>query len=301
MKLTIILATRGRPHLLVPTVRTSLKNIRNPNTRFIVMADEDDENTVLTKPQIERMGAKMHVAPRAKSLGEKFNAGMKLEPADAYMVHVDYAPHITEGFDQKILDAASIYPDGYAVVYNWWANLSFPGLNAVTHKLAERMGGIYPALYPYWWVDHHLDDIAHMIGRIVFADVKIDVSARKEDPRNPNNPWTTDKRETWFWALLFDMLGKERQATARSIIESPDFDETPARKTALLNNFHWIMHHSGIVNSAARQMAGANIPYDAWYQDVKAAGEKKLRSLLTEAQWKEVEYLQQHFTGKKAA
>jgi hypothetical protein len=284
-KLTIILATRSRPHLLVPTVRTTLKNVRNPETKLVVMADEDDEDTIITRKQLERMGAQMLVTSRAMSLGEKFNSGMVVD-GDVYMVMVDYAPHVTEGFDQKILDAASIYPDGYAVVYNWWANLSFPGLNAVTRKLAARMGGIYPALYPYWFVDHHLDDVARMIGRIVFADVHIDVKARHE---TADKIWTKDKRDTWFWALLFDALAKERQDLAGSIIESRDFDETPARKRALLNNFPWIAHHSALVNSHARQDPGASIPGDDWYDAVKAAGLAKLRSVLSADQMAEVQ------------
>lgn len=295
--LTIVLATRKRPHLLVPTIRRTLKNVRSPNTRMVVMVDDDDEDTVLVRPQIEKMGAVMCVRPRPKSFGEKFNIGTQEIPADVYMMHVDYAPYITEGFDQKILDAASIYPDGYAVIYNWWANPAFPSLNAVTHNLAEKMGGMYPGYFPYWWIDHHLDDVARMIDRVVFADVKADCSERKE---RPDKPWTTDKRETWFWALLFDAMALERRELAKSIIESSDFDETPARKRALINNFPWIAHHSLIVNSAARSQTGADIPYDDWYRDVKAAGVKKLKSLLTAEQWKEVEIVQDNI-GKKAA
>lgn len=286
MKLTIALATRGRPHLLIPTVRTTLKNIRNPLTKLVVMADEDDEATVLCRKQIEKLGASMHVAPRAKSLGEKYNAVMSVELGDVYLSMVDYAPHVVEGFDQRILDAAAIYPDGYAVVYNWWANQGFPGINAVTHKMAVKMGGIYPPLYPYWWVDHHLDDVARMTGRIVFADVNIDTSSRKE---GPGQPWTQGKRDTWIWALLFDVLITERQAVARSIIESDDFDETPARKRALLNNFPWIAHHSAIINSAARQDPGVTLPPDDWYAGVKETGLAKLRSMLSPAQWQEFE------------
>jgi hypothetical protein len=298
MKLSIILSTRGRPHLLVPTIRATLKNVRNPETRLVVMADADDEATILTRPQVEKMGASMCVKPRANSLGEKYNAGMQAEPGDVYLVMVDYAPHVTEGFDQRILDAAAIYPDGYAVVYNWWANLAFPGINAVTHKLAVRMGGIYPALYPYWWVDHHLDDVARMIGRIVFAEVEIDVSARQE---SPSKPWTTDKRDTWLWALLFDALFRERQDIARSIIEGIDFDETPARKRALINNFPWIAHHSAIVNSGARQDPGAPIPSDPWYDEVRAAGLERLRCALSAEQWQEFEALQDRIASMQKA
>jgi hypothetical protein len=298
VKLSIILATRGRPHLLVPTVRTTLANVRNKDTRLVVMADEDDEDTVLCRPQIERMGASMWVGPRAMSLGEKYNAGVSVEPGDVYMVMVDYAPHITEGFDQRILDAASIYPDGMAVVRNWYANLSFPGLNAVTHRLVGKIGGIYPKHYPFWFVDHHLDDIAQMLGRYVFADVQVDVSARKEDP---NRPWTQGRRDTWLWAWLFDAQSKERQALARSIIESPEFDETPARKAGLLNNFPAIAQHSMLVNRMARQDLGAYHPQDDWYDKVRAAGVARLKELLSPEDWAEFQRLDTLIAGQTAA
>ena len=95
MKLSIILSTRGRPHLLVPTVRRTLANVRNKETRLMIVADEDDEATVLFRPQLEKMGANFWVGPRANSLGEKYNAGTMVEPGDVYLVMVDYAPHIT--------------------------------------------------------------------------------------------------------------------------------------------------------------------------------------------------------------
>lgn len=285
MKLSIILATRGRPHLLVPTVRTTLRNVRNNDTRLIVMADEDDEDTILTRPQIERMGAVMWPAPRAPSLGEKYNAGMAVEPGDVYLVMVDYAPHITEGFDQKILDAASIYPDGYAVVYNWYANLSFPGINAVTSKLAARMGGIYPPFYPYWWIDHAFDEIAQMIGRITFADVHIDTSARQE---GAGSPWTQGKRETWLWSWLFDATRSERIELAKSIIDAPDFGDAEPSKRALLNNIPRILQRSEAVNSLSRKDLGGDFTTDEWYAKVRAAGVAKLKKMLTPEEFQEV-------------
>ncbi len=278
MKLSIILSTRSRPHLLIPTVRTTMSNIRNKETTLVVMVDADDEDTIICRKQLERMGAKVCVMARALSLGEKYNAGMVVEPGDVYLVMVDYAPHITEGFDQRILDAAQTYPDGYVVVRNWFANMSFPCINAMTHKLAQRLGGIYPPFYPFWFVDHHLDDIAQMIGRYAFADVKVDVSARTE---LPDRPWTMGRRDTWMWAWLFDALSLERQEIAKAIIEGDDFDESKARKAGLVNNFPAIVQHSMLVNEAARQDLGAFYPPDAWYDKVRETGAAKLKELLT--------------------
>lgn len=273
MRLAINLCTRNRPELLASTIETTLRNIRSPHTVLMVSVDDDD--LASAKVVMQYLSAvQISNKPRDLSLGDKYNRVLKEAPADVYLAMVDYAPHVTPGFDEKILEAASIYLDGYAIVYNRPANLSFPGINAVTHKMAVAMGGLFPGYYPYWFVDHHVDDIGQMTGRIVFADVAIDTSARQETAAKP---WTQSQRDTWFWAFLFDELSRERQETARRIIGS--LDETPARKRALVNNIPMVVHHSMMVNSQARHMVGADRSTDQWYEKVKAAGMKKLRSV----------------------
>lgn len=297
MKLSIIITTRNRPHLIVPTVRETIRRSRHPETRIIVMHDEDDRLTAGVKPQLERMGARVMTVPRPHSFGEKVNLGIAAEPADVYLLLVDYTPITTEGFDQKILEAAAMHPDGHAFICGWWANLSFPMLNAVTHKMVEKMGGMYPKYYPYWFIDHHLFNVARMIDRVVFVDVVADDSAKKTAA---GPVWTTNKRETWLWALLFDALAKEQQEQARSIIESPDFDETPARKRVLINNFPWVMHHSACVNSLSRAEPGDDFTTDTWYERVRANGIAKLKEVLSEDQWGEFGQLNAA-VGKKVA
>ena len=275
MRLSINLCTRKRPHVLASTLDATLKNIASPHTILMVSADEDDDESCR---MAMRFLPHVHVSIKTRdaSLGEKYNRVLTEAPADVYLAMVDYAPHVTSGFDQKILDAASIYPDGYAIIYNRPANLSFPGINAVTAKMATAMGGIYPAYYPYWFVDHHLDDIGQMTGRIVFADVAIDTSERKESAAKV---WTQGQRDTWFWALLFDSLSQERQTTALRIIDA--MEEMLARKEALRNNIPMIVHHSMMVNSQARQMVGSERSTDPWYENVKARAMAKLRSVVS--------------------
>jgi hypothetical protein len=48
----------------------------------------------------------------------------------------------------------------------------------------------------------------------------------------PGSKSTIGKLEPAFWGVLFDWLHFERHAIAKEIINSPDFDETPARKRA---------------------------------------------------------------------
>lgn len=270
MKLVIGLATRGRPELLKRTLDTTIANIEQSNTELLVLIDDDDKQTVST---ISNLPARTIVRKRPYSLGDKYNH-LLCHTADVYLAMVDYAPHVTKGFDTKILEAASVYSDGYAIIYNHYANLSFPGINAATHKMVQAMGGLFPPYYPYWFIDHHVDDIGQMTGRIVFADVTIDTSAREEDE---TKTWTQGQRDTWFWALLFDSLSVERQETALRIIDL--LDETTDRKTALRNNVRMHARRSMMVNSQARRMIGANRSTDAWYERVKETGMAKLASV----------------------
>lgn len=274
MTLAINLATRKRPELLSRTVETTLSNISLPSTVLMISCDDDDDAGIRAAEQFASRGVRVSVKSRDMSLGEKYNRVLKEVQADVYLAMVDYAPHVTRGFDRIITDAAEIYSDGYAIIYNRHANLSFPGINAVTAKMANAMGGIYPGFYPYWFVDHHLDDIGQMTGRIVFADVAIDTSAREE---SAVRTWTQGQRDTWFWALLFDLLVEERRKTALKIIGL--MDEMLERKQALANNIPMIAHHSQMVNAMARQIVGSDRSTDEWYERVKANGIEKMRSI----------------------
>ncbi len=157
------------------------------------------------------------------------------------MVMVDYAPCVTDGFDELIIEAAQVYPDGYSMIVNHLANQAFSQMNAVTHKLAMKMGGIYPTIFPYWFVDHWFQDIGKQINREVFVDVWMDCTRR---------PGTMDKLEPALWGNVFDWLYLDRRNLARKIINLPDFDETPARKAALLRNHELVEEWSRIINKS---------------------------------------------------
>lgn len=269
MKLTINLATRNRPEALRRTLDMTLANIREPDTTLMVSCDEDDAAGIAVAEQYKD-GVMVSIKPREDSLGAKYNRALTAAPADIYLAMVDYAPHVTPGFDTKICEAASLFPDGIGVVYNHMANLSFPVINAVTHGLAKQMGFIYPPYFPYWFVDHWLDDIARMIGRIAVADVTVDTTHR---------PGTMDRREPGFWSLLFDAGVVIRRECARNIIESAEFQEPAWRKKMLLGSLNLVEERSLMVNqyvrATASQMGPGPAP-DERYARIKAAGAELL-------------------------
>ncbi len=279
MSLSILLTARSRPELLRWTVETTVPNLRESDTRLIIAVDEDDTpETIATAKAMEGQFSshvEASVMPREDSLGGKVNRILTVAPADVYLHMVDYRPHLTPGFDTKIIEAASLFPDGIGVVYSHMANLSFPEINAVTAGLVRHMGYFYPPYFPYWFVDHWLDDIARMIGRIAVADVKTDGARR---------PGTGDRREVAWWATFFDAGILHRRNMARSIITSDDFQESEWRKKLLLGHHILIEERSKMINDSARAISWGRPAeeHDERYRRIKSTAQALLREWIPE-------------------
>lgn len=269
MSLTIALATRGRVPILKRTLDRTIPNLFREDTRFLVLVDEDDTETVeaVLPSRVEKF-----IRPRPDSVGGKFNAAVKAAPADVYLAMVDYVAYVTPGFDQKILDA-NVFPDGIGVIYNHMANLSFPYMNAVTSGYVKATGGMYPEDFPYWFVDHWLDDIARMIDRIAVADVR---------PFADFKPPTQSHREPAFWATLFDCLMLERRRIARRIIDSPEFLEPEWRKTLLRSAYPLVEERSLMVNNMVKGMAALDTTTDERYERIRARAVETMNRCIPE-------------------
>ncbi len=280
MKLVIALATRGRPKALLETLAITIPNIVRPDTVLMVCADDDDKDTIdalANSPLIDRI--KLSIAPREDSVGAKFNRALA-EPADVYLAAVDHTAHVTKGFDHRILSAAGLFPDGIGVVYNSLSNVNFPWINAVTAKLAEKMGYIYPTHFPYWFIDHWLDDIARIIDRIAVVDVVTDSGNRHYS--------TQELRESYWWATWFDALYPERRRIAQSIIRSDDFHEPAWRKQILLTHHPLIEFRSKCITGSLRKDAAKlDVVYnlslrDTRYQRIKANAVAMIPEMLSQ-------------------
>jgi hypothetical protein len=243
VKLVINCVTRGRPQHLVETIARTMQHVVEPQTRLMVSIDEDDPDTIAAMKRFAGDHRIIPVVrPREDSLGEKFNR-IRDYPGDVYMPLGDYTHIMTPAFDRKILEAASLFPDNIGAVYSHMANVSFPSIWCVTHGLVEKMGWMCPPYFPYWFVDHWIDDIVRLIGRISFVDFQIGFREK---------PGTQEFREIAFWTTLFDMLRLERRAQARAIIDSPDFLETEGRKEILRRHYPLIEYRSQWVNDSLR-------------------------------------------------
>lgn len=279
MKLTIGVATRNRPELLRQTLEDMLPNVSRDDTRILILADEDDKVTldgIKRLPTDSRLT--VSVRPREESRGEKYDRVITEAPADLYLPAVDHSPILTPAFDQILINTARLFPDGIGCVYTPMVNASFPGLQAPTAKLVDKLGGIYNREYPYWFIDHELDDICRMIGRFAFADV------RYSDRRRPGT--TIRMYDVAFWARYYEIMRDERVARALAIIDDPEF-ECPDWYRQVLKTQHPVVTarsafiNGGVIQDAAHieRERGDKNPQDEGYKRAKARALQKVSDL----------------------
>lgn len=272
MKLAISLATRGRPDRLIDTITKSVVNWTDKNTIMQVQLDADDPTLDQTMamlaglPQVKDYVVLPNVRAREDTLASKWNRVLSID-ADSYLVAADDDPYITPGYDSLILEASKRFPDSIGITYGHLANLSFTGAVAPTKRFCELMGGvIFPPLFPYWFVDHWTDDVARIIGRISFANIRTDQT----------RPGVTQEmREPGWWATFYDAAYLMRRKQAHDIMDNANF-RTPKWQKDILRTHHPLIEvRSRMINQGVRaqskqlsQWAG-NLPPDERYNRVK--------------------------------
>ena len=269
MRLAISLATRGRPERLLEQVKTCSSNWTNPETRLYVQIDADDIPTIdlATREGWTSLDGNIiaNIAPREDTIAAKWNRIISV-PADVFMYHADDDPYVTVGYDQLVLDAADRFPDDIGAVFGHLANLSFSCTYAATAKYVQKLGFLLPDYFPYWFCDHWTDDLARMIGRISFANIRTDQS----------KPGVTQEmREPGWWATFYDAAYLFRRKQALDIINDPEFECPNWQKSLLIAAFPLIDVRSRMINQSVRNShrqlsAGAgNLPMDERYIRVK--------------------------------
>jgi hypothetical protein len=249
MTLTIIVQTRARLGILRQTLERTLPAIAREDTRVLLAVDDDDRETVDgldTLPKDHRLV--VSVKTREDTRGPKYDRALTEAPADVYLPSTDKVPITRQGFDQIILDAAALFPDGIGCVCTPLINASFPGLQAPTAKLVDLMGYIYPPDYPFWFIDHHLDDVCRMVGRYVTVDAGSDHFALPV-------PNTIGLKHLVFWSTYFDAMMPERAEQARKILAASA--EPAWRRTVLESMFPHVELRSRLINEHVRANASA--------------------------------------------
>lgn len=247
MKLVINLVTRGRPEILARTIEATLANITLPETVLMVSVDEDDEPTKQKLKWLQAQQVLYSVKPREDTIGEKYNRVMEHQP-DLVCNLSDYTAFSQKGFDAKICEAAALFPDGYGFVTNGLRNASFPDIFVMTKKLIDKLGYYFPPLFPYWFSDHWVYDIAKLIDREIVIDCPIAYDKQ-------GKPATQGVRELGWWTTFFDCAYLHRRMAAHAIVDGDDFQEPAWRKQEIKSRHPHIEWRSRWINDSVRPQA----------------------------------------------
>lgn len=243
MKVSVCIASRGRPDLCRQTVAKLLAGIVLPDTRIVVALDNDDPE----RDNYGLSGCTVSVADREDSLGAKWNRAYRHADGDVAVLWPDDTVMPDKGWDEALAKAAGTLPDQCgAVFFGDIPGVLQPGI-AITRKFAEAMGFFAVEFFPAWFVDTWVLELATMSGRAARADVRVSLLTDLKGA-------SRGIREVGFWARFFDALRPARVATAQRIIN--DGPETPERKALLLRqitdwNDRWT-HSNSVLRDPVR-------------------------------------------------
>ena len=276
MTVCVCLASRGRPSLLNQTVKQLDQLAKLDSTIISIGLDSDDVDAHAVEP-IKR--TRVSIAEREDALGEKYNRCARGIDADVFVLWADDVVTTTEGWDEKLDEAAKLFTDGMGIIYfGKIEGVLQPGI-AVTRKMIDMMGFFCVPYFPYWWHDTWIDEIGRMSDRIISVDIKMELLQGMAGK-------SRGVREILFWAELFDRLRDKRREVAENIIRAGD--DQPWRKVQTRSRIRqveqMVNHRNSILrdpNEAARleKHYSFDAPADERYLRMKAKAEEMLKGL----------------------
>lgn len=264
MKINVCTPTRGKPDHLREFVTESIANSVLDEMRFVIGLDDDDPHHLEALKAVSGQKVIHSIAGREDALGAKYNRCAKAYDADIYVMGLDDVAIKTPGWDAMLVAAAGVFPDGIGCVYFGKEphGESLPSMQAATKRLVELMGFFVVPHYPFWWGNTSLDEIAHMIGRIVVAE---DIETRY--------PTTFDKpqrRDIAFWGEFFDKTRPWREQIAEKVLREI---RKPLLKQFELRNSRV---RDPVYAATVERELSADVPLDDRHQRLKQAAEEFL-------------------------
>lgn len=276
MRLTVCIATRGHPVDLLRVIAETDAHVAQPDQTTISVAFDSDDEGIPPKPET-RSSLIFDVAPREDSLGAKYNRCARNAPADMYVLGADDNIFVTAGWDDVVRDCAALFPETFGFVYFGRLDGTLPTQMAIPHKLIVAQGYLFPEHWPFWFHDTWTDEIAHMVGRILWCDVQVEEIGGRGKSRGV--------REVPFWTNLFLALKHEREKIAEdlSVAFNPRwFQMQLLQRRDILRQF-FAMRMERMRNPATAIHFERRMSYDAQpderYLRIKANAEAVLASL----------------------
>ncbi len=273
MSVALCIATRGRSQLLSHTVELTLERSTRRDTRIIIDIDDDDKGT-LDDARIKDKRVIYSVGPRPATVGAKYNRAFDhAKKATIFVPFVDAVGITTQGWDDRLVEAADQFGDGIGAVYfgDRRDPLWLPRMQALTRKFVEIQGFFIPEFCPWaWWTDTWINEVSWLSRRVIYADVQL-------EPTPPTKK-TRGARDIKFWGDAYYALRQERYEIAARIVAASDY---PAWQRAMimqeipywgeiLNNREAQTTRDGAWAAQYEQQIGFDAPADTRYNKAKA-------------------------------
>jgi hypothetical protein len=273
VKLSLLIASRGRPTELLRTIREIDRRVAKPDDLTISVALDLDDGSNPEAPET-RSHLVWHVGEREDSLGAKYNRAARYAPAQTYVLGSDDNIFTADGWDELIRQRMLEFPANFGFVYFGRLDGTLPTNMALPHRLIERQGFLFPEFWPVWFHDTWVDEIAHMTGRILWASVDVEEIGGRGKSRGV--------RDIAFWAMLFDATRNYRTqvATELSREHNPQWLQTQLMQRRDILNLYFASRMVRLRDPATahhfEQRMSFDAPEDERYLRIKAQAKAML-------------------------
>lgn len=214
MKITVCLASRGRPAAMIGVVM-SMHRMKSTQHEidFVLGLDEDDPTTEHVRAFEGELAPIFSVAPSPIVRGEIENRMIGVAAAgepNAVTLMSDRTYNITPGWDDWLARAVTALPNRVL----WWSCPDDPGCVIPIAPKAYLESNDWtwsPEMFPFWWDDTWHQEIDLMIHGPKSKKARCTYSGARGA--------TANGREFAFWLDVFIKTRPRRQAQARQIAE----------------------------------------------------------------------------------
>jgi hypothetical protein len=246
MKISMLMPTRGKPHIAAAIVSGGMFLASGEHEIVWILGVDDDDLTVSRLDALTALMADnvtITIAPRARALGMIFNRCAAAAPADTdiYCQFVDDGIIASVDWDKIMVDRISQMPKEIGMI-SWMAGEGRhnPGQPCFTREWYQ-LAGFYTEWFPFWWDDTWLaEKWSFVTGAFTPVIPEMYLACRKSVTRR--------MRDLRFWCQFFAETRRDRLEEARVIRE--------ALGLALPGNMGWLIEQW---EARDRQML-ANVP-----------------------------------------
>jgi hypothetical protein len=209
--ITCLVPTRARPEMLKVCTQSLLDCAAHPELLAIyVYRDSDDPS----EPSKLDPRCRIYTGPRNPCLGAAYNALFREARRDGiYLALADDFVMTSVAWDEAVRRTMGVHADGILLryltdsdPYHVATQVCYPVL---TRRWIETLGYVFAELFPFWFTDTWLDEIALMLGR----KAAVHVEWKPQGKRGK----TTRMRDLAFWAWVFEAARAERVQDAKKL------------------------------------------------------------------------------------